>query len=149
MLQHILSDLSAQLNLIWKHSKNTENGPFGPCEEFGTFSLNFFENSCNSAAEDNFVDPRKILRNLQNKDILLADKHGCHWKMVNKGFICYVWLLARRIRAMHTNVDSDCTATYKFEWSNTVHDSWAKRKDIACSFFLIDIYYSLYYLILT
>ena len=76
----------------------------------GPFTQRFFEKSCNSAAKRQLCRSPKILRNLQNKDILLADEQGCCWKMVSKGFICYIWLLSRGIKATHSNTDSDCTS---------------------------------------
>lgn len=45
-------------------------------QSIGPFTLSFFEESCNSAAEDNLWDLKKLQRNLQNKDILLVNAQG-------------------------------------------------------------------------
>lgn len=68
----------------------------------GRRSEAFITKPSNSAAEHNWRDPGPFQRDLQYKDILLADVQG--WKMASNGFICYMWLQARGIRAAHTNV---------------------------------------------
>lgn len=64
---------------------------------------------------------------MQNKDIVLADcEQGIH----------YLWLPARRVTALDTNVDSEYLSAFVLfinwllQWASTVSDSWRERTDI-------------------
>lgn len=60
----------------------------------------------------NNIEIQHLLRNLQNKDILLAEADAPGWKTVSKGFICYIWLLAKRLKAVCAHVDSNRTSKF-------------------------------------
>lgn len=71
--QTFLNNIRFNMRTLQKYRE--EKVPLGSAKH-RPLLLHFFEEYCNSAAEDNLADPRKILRNLQNKDVLLADEQG-------------------------------------------------------------------------
>lgn len=107
------SDLPAKHQIQHEETaKNTENGPSGPCKAPAPLYSVPLSNHVILPLKTSKQIREKFEENLQNEDIMLADVQGRRWKTVSKGFICYEWLLARRITALHTNVNPECTSEF-------------------------------------